>query len=100
MLYRFGHVGWNFFNNKSYYYYESCYDLQDFRGGRVLLNNVENYGVYLAEALISPAVDTSHSQYATGITLTEQNIGKLTNAKSILKRVCNTHSNANISLWI
>ena len=38
------------------------------------MNNTEKYGVYLAEALVSPTVDTS--QYVNGITLTEENIGK------------------------
>lgn len=43
----------------------------------MLLSNTENYGVYLAEALVSPAVDTV--QYNDGgITLTENNIGKCT----------------------
>ena len=41
--------------------------MQGLIGGRVLLNNTENYGVYLAEALVSPTVDTS--QYGNGITI-------------------------------
>lgn len=54
-----------------YYFY-----LQGFNGGRVLLSNTENYGVYLAEALHSPTVNTV--QFVNGITLTEENIGKST----------------------
>ena len=54
----------------SYHYYSN---LQGFSGGRALLNNAENYGVYLAEALVSPTVDTS--QFANGITFFETNIG-------------------------
>ena len=53
--------------------------MQGFNGGRVLLNNTENYGVYLAEALVSPTVDTS--QYGNGITIVEKNIGRYTNTQ-------------------
>ena len=54
-------------------YYRNYSNLQGFSGGRILLNNAENYGVYLAEALVSPTVGTS--QFPNGITFFETNIG-------------------------
>ena len=50
-----------------------------------MLNNIENYGVYLAEALASPTVDTS--EYVNGITLVEPNIGKFSVAMHIYRRL-------------
>ena len=58
------------------HYFCYCFYLQGFNGGRALLSNTENYGVYLAEALHSPTVNTV--QFVNGITFTEENIGKST----------------------
>lgn len=38
------------------------------------MNNTEKYGLYLAEALVSPVVDTA--QYSLGIMVAETDIGK------------------------
>ena len=46
---------------------------QRYNGSSMLLTNMEMYGKYLSEALISPIVDTS--QFLNGIMLTESNIG-------------------------
>ena len=48
--------------------------IQRFNASSMLLDNIEKYGVYLAEALTSPVVDTS--QYVIGINFVESNIGK------------------------